>query len=661
MSGLWWQQPFRMYQTNLRLVDVGMDVDVVAETVREHGANAWLVNTGGIYANYPSALSSQVPNPHLSERGSGDLVGDALEAAHSRGLRFMARMDFSKVVAELAAQHPEWLYVSSTGERQIFNGLVSTCPSAAYFQQETFAILDEVMDRYAVDGFFFNWFIYSEFNYAYEYLGPCHCAACQALFPAEAGLSIPSSREDPTYPAWQAWSQRMLLDIGHRIRDHIHDRLPEAGLILSDTADLRYEEANNAVGRDFWPHQTGENVSSALTHLPEVPVLVNCVSFLDFPYRMGEEEPERFAQYLIQSFARGASISTYIMGYPGRIHYGSLGLAGEITRYHRDHESWYRGLRQSARVLLVTPGPHWIGLSLSDAVAEYRGLFNTLQQLHIPFDVVDVAHLPAVPAEEVGRYRLIIAPDLGELSEGAAALLDAFVTDGGALLATGSSGWDGPRAQLASLGVAGRTSIHSSGELLSSYIETSPGRVVPLSGTYFVPELRPGAEPAMHVLPPAPFGPPELCYGHTPSDDPGVVFATLGKGRSAVIPWSVGRAYYTIGTRVIRSVVETVLRELIPDLSNVETDLPEAVEIVAATGDRGELLHLISHAHLTRTSYSDPIPLVGHRLRIRGRSGWSARSLVHDRALTTSSDGEWLDIELPPIGRFDAIALEKTP
>jgi Hypothetical glycosyl hydrolase 6 len=654
----WWRAPFRMFQTNLRLIDADIHVDAVADTIAAHGADAWLVNTGGIYASYPSELGSQTANPHLHLRASGDLVADAITAAHARKLRYIARMDFSKVLDEQASAHPDWLFLSADGHRQSFNGLITTCPSGAYFQAESFAILDDVLDRYPVDGFFFNWFTFSERDYANRYIGPCHCPPCTEGFRASTGYRVPSGPGDATYAAWKTWSGQVLLDLSQRLRDHIHGRRPEAVLILSDTSDLRYEEANNALHRAPWRHQTGEDVSAALSRLPEVPVLVNCVSFIDFPYRMGAEDPERFAQYLIQALARGASISTYIMGPPGRIQYPSLGIAGEIMRYHRDAAEWYAGLRQNSPVLLVGPGRHTGGDAVPDNVQEFRGVFAALQELHLPFDVVDARHLSAVEPARLGSYALLILANLSPLSADAAALIDEYVRRGGRLLATGSSGFEGDVCQLACSGILQIANGRSGADLLSSYIQTDAGTVVPLHGDYHVPVIDELATTAMRVLRPAPYGPPEYCYGHRQSSDPGVVLMAFGAGRSAHVPWSIGRAYADIGTRNLRDVLAAVIGELVPAGFGIATDLPEAVELVVGRGHRGDLIHLISHVHATSRSYADPVPLSGYRLKIAGGGNRRARSLVTGRDLTTVSEGGWLVIELPTLNRFDAIALE---
>jgi hypothetical protein len=36
----WWERPFRVFQTNIREIDAGLDVDRVADDAVEFGANA---------------------------------------------------------------------------------------------------------------------------------------------------------------------------------------------------------------------------------------------------------------------------------------------------------------------------------------------------------------------------------------------------------------------------------------------------------------------------------------------------------------------------------------------------------------------------------------------------------------------------------------------
>ena len=191
-----------MLQTNLREVDAGLDVEQTLDALQEHGVDTWLVNGGGILSFYPSDLPFQTRNPYLSKRASGDLLGDAVAGAHRRGMRLLARMDFSKIAPAIAEEHPDWCYRSPAGGLQTFEGLVSVCPSADYYQERIFDVLDELLDRYPVDGFFFNWFGYNEVAYGGRYVGVCQCAACERLFRQRSGREVlPALEGDEARPA----------------------------------------------------------------------------------------------------------------------------------------------------------------------------------------------------------------------------------------------------------------------------------------------------------------------------------------------------------------------------------------------------------------------------------------------------------------------------
>ncbi|KAL3458497.1 hypothetical protein BJX64DRAFT_292110 [Aspergillus heterothallicus] len=58
----WWLKPFSVLQTNLREVDIDMDVDKVADSTSQLGPDAWLTGVGGIQAQYPTGLPFHTKN-----------------------------------------------------------------------------------------------------------------------------------------------------------------------------------------------------------------------------------------------------------------------------------------------------------------------------------------------------------------------------------------------------------------------------------------------------------------------------------------------------------------------------------------------------------------------------------------------------------------------
>ncbi|MFG2074450.1 beta-galactosidase trimerization domain-containing protein [Nonomuraea maritima] len=657
MTRPWWREPFRMFQTNLREVDAGLDVERVLEHIQDFGADAWLLSVGGILSNYPTDLDFQTRNPALAARPSGDLVGDAVAAARRRGVRVMARMDFSKIDRRRAERHPEWCFVDAAGRAQVYNGLTSVCPSGDYYQVKLFEVLAEVLDRYEVDGFFLNWMSYNEVDYSRRYWGVCQCLACASAF----GETLPTGPDSPAYPRWRRFARERLEDLNARIRAAIAARRPSAALILGEHADIVFHEANNAVGRPLWHHRTAEHVSAAKSHRPDVPVLVNAVGFVDMPYRLAGEEPHHFAQYLVQAVSRGAVPSTYIMGTPDVSAYECLEVAGRITRFHRDHGEVYRDLVSQAATLLVRPDPLELrGDRLAEATAEFQGLYLALQERHLPFDVLPQDKLGT---SRLARYRLVVLPDLGPLPAEAVAALDAYAAAGGVVLATGSSGLDGSAVQLrclpATRRLAGREGEE---ETRSLHLRDAPdpgrpwGFPVPVVGAFHVVEPRPGAETGLHALSRAPYGPPEKCHGHEELDHPGWVRAPYGEGAGVLLPWTVGRGYREVGLSAYRDqVVDLALRAAGPGIG-VATGLPEQAEIVLGRSAAGHVIHLLNRSGDASQRFLRPLPIAESWLTLPWEGeGWSVRALCAGRPLATESTPDGTRVRLPGIGLFEVL------
>ena len=91
----WWQQPLRIIQPNMQVKDTAkINPEKLADQIMEMGANAMVFNTGGIYAWYSSQVKFHVHNDYLPH--DSDLLRELIDSCHQRGIRFIARFDFSK-------------------------------------------------------------------------------------------------------------------------------------------------------------------------------------------------------------------------------------------------------------------------------------------------------------------------------------------------------------------------------------------------------------------------------------------------------------------------------------------------------------------------------------------------------------------------------------
>lgn len=654
----WWTRPFEMFQTNLREIDATLDVETTLDAIEAFGADTWLVNAGGILSFYPTDLPFQTRNPHLAGRASGDLLGDAVAAAHARGIRVMARMDFSKVAEPIADAHPDWCFVAPDGSRQIYNGLVSVCPSASYYQEKTFEIIDEVLERYDVDGFFFNWFGFNEVDYSERYWGVSQTEASRRGFAEySGGKPLPTGPESPEYDEWRAWSAGVIADLAARIHAHIASRKPEAALILGRAADILFHEANNALGRELWATSTSEAVSAFRTKSPETPVLVNSVAFIDMPYRLAAEEPPHMVQYQAQALARGANPSTYIMGAPGMIDYPLLTDASRITRFHAQHREVYDHLVPAAEIGVVRPSA--LRVSTDDwahARAEFRGVYESLQEEHVVVDVVPAEALGDIAARGgLRRFRALVLADTGELDADAVAALDTYARGGGRLLLTGGSAIasDGS-SQLAMSPIARVAATQSDPERLkSTYVAAE--EMVAVYGTHHDVELRDGASKRLEHLGPAPFGPPEKAYGNEPDGQPGYVLSA--DGHVAVVPWTIGRGYHDLGLRPARRLLRAILDELDPSARQIVADLPESVEVTAQRGASGLVVHLVNLSGRRRRNFAPVLPIRGGTITIR--TGVAARALVAGVVPAQRRTPDGLEISIDRLDDLEVLVVQE--
>lgn len=146
----WWQrQPIRFLQTNLSETDSTVDPTALVAAVADFGANTFLMNLGGIVAQYPTRVPFHYPSAHLP--AGRDLFGEVLREAHARQICVIGRFDLSKTQRPVFEAHPEWFFRRANGDPVVYNGLYSACINGGYYREHALTILAEALERYDVD------------------------------------------------------------------------------------------------------------------------------------------------------------------------------------------------------------------------------------------------------------------------------------------------------------------------------------------------------------------------------------------------------------------------------------------------------------------------------------------------------------------------------
>jgi hypothetical protein len=632
----WWiDEPVRLLQTNLREIDSTLDARRLVKQVAEFPANALLLNMGGIVAQYPTLVPFHYPSPHLPP--GRDLFGEVLAEARARGIRVIGRFDLSKTQKPVFDAHPEWFFKSTTGQPSIYNGLYSVCINGGYYSEQAATILTEALERYEVDGLFFNMFGNPAADYSGNALGPCQCDTCKTRFLARYQRELPKTIQDNDYREFMAASAR---EVASRIAELIHRLRPKAAFLtyIQEHTDGIMSESNTAVGRalPLWPYSASDNVNRARNSEPAKMAFNLCMSFVDYPWRFVTVPQAEIQLRLYQNIAHGGPPALAMLGTMDQEDRHALIAAQPVFQWHARHQVLYVGQQSAARVLL-----------LRGSQEAYRGFFRLLSEQHIPFAVSDNMKWLDDPLR---TFDLVIAPS------GASAELGRYVSSGGRLLIAGAS----PPALAVGKVLAVRPHTQGSWRIhdhsiLPSLKET---RLLFLNGPYV--ELAPLDKPLLTLIPPAMFGPPEKVWvDKVETATPGLVFRDYGKGRIAYIPWDVGGLYYRHSSPGHGGLLADVIDSLLPRGRQLITDAHPLIEVTIMRQPHRNrtLIHLVNLSGHSDTAYFAPVEM--RQIAIKVAQPFSrARAIGLNRQLPVKTAGKYRSFTLPSLKAYEVIVLE---
>ena len=422
--GWWMTEPIRWLQTNLRETDAALNpkqfVADVAALQRQCAHD--------VGRRHHSSLSQQgavrVCKPVYS--AGHDTFGEVLSEAHARNIRIVSRWDFSKARKDAYDAHPEWFFKMADGQPAIYNGLYQACINGGWYRQKAVEILSEALDRYDVDGCFFNNFTNPTTDYSERKLGLCHCDNCQRLYRERFQRDVPAI-PDADY---HAFLHDASVSMSITIRTLLKSKRPQAALVgtAPEIGDIAYGEANTAVRRPLplWPYTASDNSNQWRNSYPDKGVVCQGMSFIDFPWRFATVPQPEVRTRIWQDVANGGAAAFNVHGtlaeQPDRM---AIDVAAPAYAWLKDHQDYYVGQKSEARVFLLAPREASASPSRQDS---YRGLFRLLTEQHIPFAAVE--NLDWLGKREAD---LVIAPGAAPKA------LEAFVRGGGRLIIAGST------------------------------------------------------------------------------------------------------------------------------------------------------------------------------------------------------------------------------
>lgn len=643
----WWEKyPWRMVQTNLREIDMAdIDAEAYADSLAQFGATVVTLNAGGILASYPSRL----PYQQVSEYLTGSSLRQLVDACHARGIRVIARMDFSKIPLEVYRQHPDWAFRTETGEIVEQNSYVQTCQNSVYQREKTSEIFTELLTTHPFDGVYCNMSGFVATDYSGRVYGLCHCESCRRAYLAETGQPLPagSNPADPAFRRYMAFQMKCAGATRAAMVKTIKGINPE---IAVDKVDYLRTESHSEIGYPIFPYSASSNSRRTVGPLHDRVSDNASVDFMGFRYRDSSVSPALLALRQWQNLANAGSVSLYIMGrLDNHADRSGFDASRKAFAFHQRHEELFTSLSSAAQVLLVCKN------QAAREEPEGYGWIRTLTAGHIPFDEIRCGELDQ---KVLAGKKLVILADVGRLAPGQAALLDDFVRQGGSLVASGDNGQAAQPLACLGVEVTGEKKDHMSAVLEVARPDVFPrsraARYIPFGPVLGQLQPREETETLLTLVPEHPYGPPECCYCTQTSEQPGMTVHPWGEGKGICLPWKAGSFYHTEGHQNTLNFLLDVLE--LAGAQSLAPALTPMVELTLHKTCRGLLVQLVNASGCFANSYLPPLPVYNVELCLPGVQAERVRALAGGNAAYKQTESG-LCITLDKLGEYEAIEI----
>lgn len=670
----WWnREPYRLVQTNIPETEALMDVEAYVQSMVDANVTIVLINCGGIVANYPTKLPYHYRNPFMK----GDLMGDLVNGLHEKGIRVIARFDFSKLNETLAVNKPEWLYVSAAGQNVTFAGQTHTCVNGGYQQEVALEILTESLTAYPFDGVFFNMIGYQTSDYAGNQYGLCNCENCKRRFKEFSGYSIPTSSRttginDPALLAYNNFRRVTSEELFNKIGDHIKSINPNIMINTYTEAgtNMIAHESNSEFTRVIeWNYSATDNVKHILGSYKDRSPGNLLIYFQAISYRHVGTSPNLARVWMLQNMLHGAPLGFVVTGatlvtYEDRIFMPEL---NHYYGFHKTYDKLFTNVQAVNKVGIVT-----------GSRSEYQGIMNILTGEHIMYDLIDpsVIGTDRMP-RKIEDYEVLILAEVSSMSTELVNKIDDYVRNGGKIITTGFTstsdelGKQLNTIRLKSLGV--QPAFERFSRTPSTYLKVSDsdkqtlGRdefkdfsIMLMFSDYLKCTPEGNAKGYMRFLPGTTFGPPEKCYYTEDeiTDYPGLIVNTYGQGKSVYIPWRIGEQFRAKGHYMHKTVLVSALQNLLNVEPTIHTNASPLIEMshLANLDGRFEWIGMINHSGQIGGAYLEPVAIHNTDISFKPMKPVKKIFLLNSgESVNFKQKGDWVECTVPQINDFEML------
>jgi len=654
-------------------------------------ADAACLSAGGCVAYYPT----KIPFHHRSAwLGDRDAFGELFQGCRKLGMIVLARTDPHATYQDVFEAHPDWIAVDAQGQKRrhwASPEMWVTCALGPYNFEFMTEVTREIASLYKVDGIFSNRWAGS---------GMCYCEHCQKNFRAFSGMDLPRTNNprDPVRRAYLQWREQRLFELWRLWDSEIRKVNPQARFIanagggaLSDLDMKTIGElaptlfADRQARRGLAPvWEAGKNGKEYRATMGRKSIGGIFSVGLEEPYRWKDsaQAPAEIRLWVADGVANG--LRPWFTKFAGVLHDPRwLKTVEEIyTRY----ASWERYLRNEeplARVAVVysqQTATYYGGAQARQRVEDHTlGVYQALIEARIPFEMV---HDGLLEPERIGRFKLLILPNIAALSDQQCEQLRQYVRQGGSLLATLETSlydeWGAPRKNFALADLFGVDfKTPREGPMQNSYLRLEHATRHPLlAGLEDAPRIINGVyrvgvsareefpNPPVTLIPSYPDLPMEKVYPRVErTNTPEVYLRQLGGSRVVYFPWDIDRVFWEVMCvdhgRLLRNAIAWAANEEPP----VTVTGPGMLDVTIWRQANSLTVHLVNLTNpmFMKGPIRELLPAPAQQVRLRLPQGRRARRVQLLNAAVepkVRQEADSISLTVPPFLDHEVIAVD---
>ena len=435
----WFNRPMRWAQLTLVENDPGrFDPDFWLSYFKRVHADGATLSAGGIVAYYPT----DIPFHHRSSwLENMDPFGYLVKGCRNMNMSVIARSDPHATWQNVYEAHPDWIAVDIKGEKRHHWAnpeLWVTCALGPYNFEFMSRVHKEIMERYQPDGIFSN---------RWAGHGICYCEHCKKNFREYSGTDLPANTDsfDPVYQEYMEWSTGRLKELWLLWDGIIRKQKPTSRfipngfpdkVITGQLSDIVFTDHQARSGYTM-PWSNGRGAKELRASIGMKP--------LGGIFSVGLEEQYRWKD----SVQTEAEIRIWVAeGVANGMRPWFTKFSGVLydKRWLEPVEKIYEVLYRNEKYLRNVKPIARVGLVFSEQTRNYgaekwqqrsgdhsSGMYHSLIEARMPFEMVNDRMLNQ---EYLKPYRLLILPNIAQLSDEQCGHLRKFVENGGSLVAT---------------------------------------------------------------------------------------------------------------------------------------------------------------------------------------------------------------------------------